>query len=125
MLAALTTLLVFQLIGESISYASGAPIPGPVIGMALLFFYLQVRPSAAARLKDTALVLLTHLSLLFVPAGVGILLFVDRVRDEWLAILVALLVSTALSIIVTALTIRATSAFLERRSERRSSSGSA
>ena len=124
MLAALTTLLVFQLIGESISYGSGAPIPGPVIGMALLFFYLQARPSAAARLKDTALSLLTHLSLLFVPAGVGILLFVDRVRDEWLAILVALIVSTALSITVTALTIRATSAFLERRSERRSSSGS-
>jgi holin-like protein len=119
MLRTLTTLLVFQLLGESISYGLHAPIPGPVFGMALLFGFLLIRRGEAERLKGTAQELLRHLSLLFVPAGVGIMLYVDRVRDEWFPILVSVGVSTALTLIVTAVTISRVHRWQERRDGRR------
>lgn len=91
------------------------PVPGPVIGLLLLFGYLLIRPSAVDSIEPTALELLRHLSLLFVPAGVGIMVAADKVRGEGLAIVVALVVSTTLAIAVTALVTRA----LMRRQARR------
>jgi holin-like protein len=119
MIRALTTLLVFQLLGESISFGLGIPIPGPVFGMVLLVAYLLSRPGEVEELKGTAQELLRHLSLLFVPAGVGIMLYADRVRDEWLPIVVAILTSTALTLVVTALTVKKVNAWIESRSAAR------
>lgn len=106
MLNAITLLLVLQLTGEIISQGLSLPIPGPVLGMLLLFIILLVRSPLAAQLHETAQNLLQHLSLLFVPAGVGVMLHVRRVTDEWSAILLALVVSTVLTIAVTALSVR-------------------
>ncbi len=103
MLGALTVLLVFQLIGEVLVQFAGLPIPGPVIGLLLLFLSLCVRGSLAAPLRDTANGLLQHLSLLFVPAGVGVMVHFSRVAGEWLPILAATIISTALAIAVSAL----------------------
>jgi holin-like protein len=105
MLEALATLLVFQAVGEVLSYALRLPVPGPVLGMALLLVLLLVRPTSVERLRPTSLELLKHLSLLFVPAGVGVMLHVARIGREWLPIIVSLLVSTALAIAVTALVV--------------------
>ena len=81
MLGALTVLLVYQLIGEVIVQFAGLPIPGPVIGLLLLFLSLWARGGLAVPLRDTANGILQHLSLLFVPAGVAALLSVlDDVR---------------------------------------------
>jgi holin-like protein len=104
-LEALATLLVFQAIGEVLSYALRLPVPGPVLGMVLLLALLLARPTLLARLRPTALELLKHLSLLFVPAGVGVMLHVARIGREWLPIVVALVASTALAIVVTALVV--------------------
>lgn len=106
MLNAITMLLVLQLIGEIISQGLSLPVPGPVVGMLLLFIILLARSRLAAQLHETVQNLLQHLSLLFVPAGVGVMLHVRRVTDEWSAILLALVVSTVLTIAVTALSIR-------------------
>lgn len=106
MLQALATLLVFQTIGEVLGYALALPIPGPVLGMALLLAYLLLNERAVAGLRPTCVELLKHLSLLFVPAGVGVMLHVTRIANEWLPIVAALLGSTALAIVVTALVIR-------------------
>jgi len=100
---ALAVLLVFQLIGEVLVQFAGLPIPGPVIGLLLLFLSLCVRGSLAAPLRDTANGLLQHLSLLFVPAGVGVMVHFSRVAGEWLPILAATIISTALAIAVSAL----------------------
>jgi holin-like protein len=105
-LNALAVLLVFQLIGEVASRYFRLPIPGPVVGMALLFAALALPGDLAPRLREAAQAILQHLSLLFVPAGVGVMLHARRVLDEWLAITVALVGSTVLTIAVTALTIR-------------------
>ncbi len=110
MLPALTLLLVYQLVGEMLVLYFRLPVPGPVIGMLLLFLSLCVRGGLSAKLRTdlsgTANSLLQHLSLLFVPAGTGIMLHFSRVAGEWPAILIALTVSTALALAVTALTMR-------------------
>jgi holin-like protein len=105
MLKALATLLVFQTIGETASFGLSLPVPGPVIGMALLFGWLLMRPAAADDLRPVTGELLRHLSLLFVPAGVGIMLHRDRFAAEGWAILLAVVVSTVLTLVVTVVTI--------------------
>ena len=106
MIGALATLLCCQLAGESIARLSGIPVPGPVIGLVLLFALLAARRGVAAELQSAADGLLRHLSLLFVPAGVGVMLHAARLEAEWPAILAAIVVSTALTIAVTALVFR-------------------
>jgi holin-like protein len=106
MLNTLATLLVFQTIGEGLAYALSLPVPGPVIGMLLLFLFLLIKSDAAKKLAPASLELLKHLSLLFVPAGVGIMIHVQRVAAEWLPIAAALLASTVVSIVVTAAVLR-------------------
>jgi putative effector of murein hydrolase LrgA (UPF0299 family) len=113
MLGALTLLLVYQLAGEVIVHLVGLPVPGPVVGMLLLFLTLWFRGPAPpgshdpfAGLRDVCQTLLSHLSLLFVPAGVGVMLHFKRLGAEWLPISVALVASTVLTIAVTALVMR-------------------
>lgn len=103
MLKAITLLLMFQLAGEVLVRALGLPIPGPVIGMLLLFVALMVRGSAPAALARTAHGLLQQLSLLYVPAGVGIMVHFALIRREWPAIMLALILSTTLTLVIAAL----------------------
>jgi len=106
MLNALTLILVCQLAGELASGGLQLPVPGPVIGMVVLFIYLMVRGGVSQTMSRTADGLLSHLSLLFVPAGVGVMLHFRLLEDNWLAVSVALLASTVATIIVTALMMR-------------------
>ena len=106
MLGALAILLVCQLMGEALARALALPVPGPVLGTVLLLAGLAVRGSIPPALHETAQGLLRHLSLLFVPAGVGMMLHVARIRAEWLAIVTALLVSALLTLAVTAFVFR-------------------
>ena len=103
MLGALTILLVFQLIGEAISHGLNLPVPGPVIGFMLLLLALAIRGSVPGELRTTATGMLQHFGLMFVPAGVGVMVHLSRLRDEWLPIGVAVVLSTILTIACTAL----------------------
>lgn len=112
MLGAITWLLACQLAGEVITMGTGLPLPGPVVGMALLFAGLLIRqrlqagsgrPDIPEDLERTATGLLSHLSLLFVPAGVGVMLYLPLIAEEWLPISVSLVASTLLTIAFTAL----------------------
>lgn len=107
MLASFTLLLVFQLAGEVLVQAIGLPVPGPVLGFLLLFLSLLARGALSAPLREAADSVLQHFSLLFVPAGAGVLLHLERLGDDWLPIAAALMFSTLLSIAVTALVLRA------------------
>ena len=106
MLASLTTLLVFQLAGEVAARGLNLPVPGPVLGMLFLFIALVLRGGPGHELQATGSTLLQHLSLLFVPAGVGIMVHLHRVADDWLPLLLSLLISTAATLVVTALTMK-------------------
>ena len=106
MISALTVLLIFQLIGEVFARSLDLPVPGPVIGMLLLFLALLLRGGPGDGLRTTSQNLLQHLSLLFVPAGTGIMLHLHRVADEWPALLLSLLISTLATLVVTALAMK-------------------
>ena len=102
MLGYLTLLLSCQLAGELAVAATGLPVPGPVVGMALLFAGLLIfgLPDDLAKIGET---LLSNLSLLFVPAGVGVMLHAKLMAQDWLPIAAALIISTMATIVVTAL----------------------
>ncbi len=99
----LLILLTCQLAGELLVFLAGVPIPGPVLGLVLLLSICFARGRVAARLESTAPALLSHLSLLFVPAGVGVMLHLGRIAAEWPAILAALVLSTWLAVAATGL----------------------
>jgi putative effector of murein hydrolase LrgA (UPF0299 family) len=103
MLNYLTLIFGCQLIGELVTRALTIPVPGPVLGMVILFFVLVLWGTIPEKLSTAADGLLNHLSLLFVPAGVGVMLHFRLLGDDWLAITVALVLSTVLTIVVTAL----------------------
>jgi len=107
MVSGFAWLLVFQLAGEVIVRGLRLPVPGPVVGMLLLLLLLIWRGGPSENLRSASQGLLGNLSLLFVPAGVGIMVHGHRIADEWLALVVALVLSTALSLTITALVMRA------------------
>lgn len=106
MLGYITLLLVCQLVGEVAVRAAGAPVPGPVVGMVVLFAGLAWRGGIPQGLDRVTGALLGHLSLLFVPAGVGVMLHLGLVAAEWLPLSAALVVSTLATIAVTGLVMR-------------------
>jgi holin-like protein len=104
MIRALAILLTFQLIGEIIVKLLAIPFPGPVLGMLLLFLTLEIRGTLSRELKETSQTLLSHLSLLFVPAAVGVIVHAPLIQAEWLPILASLTIGTIVTMAVTALT---------------------
>ena len=111
MLLSLGLILLCQLLGEAIAHATEIAVPGPVIGLVLCVLLLFARDRigrlAPTELQDgtfeqTGRGILSHLSLLFIPAGVGVVQRLDVLAGNALAIVAALVISTALSLAVTA-----------------------
>ena len=102
-LSSLALLLVFQCLGEGAAQLLGLPIPGPVIGMLLLLLSFLLYPRLADFMEQTSWGILQHLSLLFVPAGVGVIAASGQLKGDLWAIVAALVVSTVLAIAVGAL----------------------
>ena len=98
----ITVLIVCQLAGEAFVAYTHVPIPGPVCGMALLFGALVWNGRVPDDLGKTADGLLSNLSLLFVPAGAGVMLHFKLLAGDWLPLGAALIASTLLTIAVTA-----------------------
>jgi holin-like protein len=105
MLAGLSCLFLFQLLGEVIVRSLVLPFPGPVVGMLLFFVMLLIRGSIPETLRTTSSTLLQHLMLLLVPATAAVMLHFRRIGDEWLPIVLAGLGGTVVTMAVTALTL--------------------
>jgi holin-like protein len=105
-LRGLAILLLAQSAGEAIARLTDAPLPGPVLGMLLLLLALRW-PAVRAPVEAAADTLLAHLSLLFVPVGVGVLVHVDLIAQYGLRMLVVVVLATWIALAVTALVLRA------------------
>jgi putative effector of murein hydrolase LrgA (UPF0299 family) len=103
MLAAIAALLVCQLTGVAVVRAVGLPFPGPVVGMILLFVLMLARAPLPGALGNTAGGLLQHLSLLFVPAGVGVVQHLELLSGAGLRLLAVVVLTTLITLTVTAL----------------------
>ncbi|GAA5315910.1 MAG: CidA/LrgA family protein [Candidatus Pelagadaptatus aseana] len=99
MLKAFIVLLLFQLIGETLVDLTGLPIPGPVIGMLLLWIGLHVKNGASSELTSLSDNLIRHLSLLFLPAGVGLFFLPAEIQRYWPAVLGAMVAGTFVSML--------------------------
>jgi len=97
----ITLLLVCQLAGEVIARLFGLPVPGPVLGMVILFVGLVVRGRTPVGLEQVAGSLLRHLSLLFIPAGVGVIVHLHLIASAMAPIAGALTIGTLVTIGVT------------------------
>lgn len=104
-LAGLAWLLLFQSMGEVLARGTSLGLPGPVIGMLLLLLALRFA-SVSRAVSQTARILLEHLSLLFVPVGVGVMTHLALISQYGVRMLVTLVVSTWIGLAVTALVLR-------------------
>lgn len=106
MLNGFLVLLLCQFLGELLVRLTQMPVPGPVVGMVLLLLVLIIFKRTPASVRLVSEGLLRHLALLYVPAGVGLMVHLEMISQYWLAILVALLVSTFVTMLVTVLVFR-------------------
>lgn len=103
MIPALLTLLAAQLAGEALTRLTGAPLPGPVAGMLLLLAGFALIPRLLDLVRPLATGILGNLSLLFVPAGTGVIGHLDKITAYGPALIVVLVVSTLAAIAAGAL----------------------
>ncbi len=117
----ITALLIFQLLGEVSVRLLDIPVPGPVAGLLYLLLLLLVmgkfkRP-APETLEQSSLTLLNHLSLLFVPAGVGVMVHFQRLQEEWLPITVALFLGVLITMGTTALSMKFLMRYFDKKTK--------
>jgi holin-like protein len=106
LISGLTQILIFQGLGELVSKFWLPALPGPVIGLILLLVFLVAKGNVNESLAFVANGFSQNLGLLFVPAAVGVVLFLPQLKLHWFAIVCALFVSAMLTIAVTALVLR-------------------
>jgi holin-like protein len=113
MIASLSLILLCQLAGEVFVRGLGLPMPGPVIGLLLLLLLLLARdrfgvlargPLQENGVEKASHGLLANLSLLFIPAGVGVVQKLDLIAEHGLAIVVVLAISVIVTLLVTVAT---------------------
>jgi putative effector of murein hydrolase LrgA (UPF0299 family) len=115
MINGLMWLIACQLVGEVIVRLLDVPVPGPVVGMAVLFVLLQLRRSGDdATVVRAAEGLLNHLQLLFIPAGVGVIVYLEAIRDNAVPIVGAMLISWFVGLALVAWTVVALERLLKK-----------
>ena len=107
MISGLVQILLWQGLGELVSHFVLPIIPGPVLGLIFLLVFLIIKGSVNPSLALVSDAFSQHLGVLFVPAAVGVILFLPQLKANAFAISAALLVSVVLTIIVTAIVLRA------------------
>lgn len=105
MLRGFAVLLLFQLVGESLVFLLGVSIPGPVVGLVLLFAALPVLDrlwmQEAASIDEAAETLLSNLGLFFVPAGVGVVALASILSAQIWALGAVLILSAIITLMLT------------------------
>jgi holin-like protein len=123
MIASLSLILLCQLAGEVFVRGLALPMPGPVVGLLLLLVLLLARdrfkviargPLQQDGVENASRGMLAHLSLLFVPAGVGVVQKLDLIAEHGIAIIVILAVSVVVTLLVTVATFRLASRLMTR-----------
>jgi holin-like protein len=106
MIQGLVQLFMFQTLGELASKFALPFIPGPVLGLVLLLVYLGLRGHVPASIDFVGRGILQHLGLLFIPASVGVVLYLPLLQANAWALSAALGVSVVATVAVTALVLK-------------------
>ncbi|MDO7644944.1 MAG: CidA/LrgA family protein [Reinekea forsetii] len=100
-------LLLFWLLGSALVAVLAWPIPGSVVGLLGLWLALVINGSVPDWLQKPSSLLIRYLTLLFVPAGVGLIDHWDRLMSHGIAMLVIIAISSVLTAVVMVLIFRA------------------
>ncbi len=103
MIEGLFFIFLFQLAGTALSALFGFPVPGPVIGMALLLIWLALSFKTPTSLINLCDFFLRYLPLLFVPAAVGVLNYKDIMIASGLSLFIVLIFSMLAALLATSL----------------------
>ena len=106
MISGLVQILLWQGLGELVSHFLLPVIPGPVFGLIFLLIFLLIKGHVNASLSLVSDAFSQHLGVLFIPAAVGVVLFLPQLRTHALSVVAALLVSVVSTIAVTAIVLR-------------------
>lgn len=106
MIGAIALLFVCQLAGEAVHRLLGIPLPGAVIGMAFLLGWLALQRKERPTLDSVTKWLTAHLSIMFVPAAVGLVNEGEVLSRYGFALVASVVVSTVLTMVVTVLVFR-------------------
>ena len=126
MIASLSLILLCQLIGEVIVRSLALPLPGPVVGLVLLLLVLLARdrftalargPLQGGGVETASRGLLANLSLLFIPAGVGVVQKLDLLAEHGIAIIAVLALSVVVTLLATVATFVVASRLMTRGGE--------
>lgn len=101
LLRGLTWLVLFQLLGTALNVMALPMLPGPIIGLLLLFVALLVRGHAGESLQVAASSLLRYLPLLLVPPAVGVMAYTESILNDFWAIVGVLVLSLVVSMLFT------------------------
>lgn len=113
MIASLSLILLCQLAGEVIVRGLGLPMPGPVLGLVFLLLLLVARdrfgvlargPLSGGGVENASRALLANLSLLFIPAGVGVVQKLDLLAEHGIAVIIVLAISVVVTLLATVAT---------------------
>jgi holin-like protein len=124
MIASLSLILLCQLAGEVVVRGFALPMPGPVVGLVLLLGLLLARdrfsvlargPLQQGGVETVSKNMLAHLSLLFVPAGVGVVQKLDLIAAHGLAVVGVLAISVVITLLVTVATFLFASRLIARK----------
>jgi holin-like protein len=101
MLEQIARVMLWLCVGELAARSGLLPLPAPVTGLILLYVELTIRGKLADDLGVLADRLLQFLGMLFVPAGVGVIAYLDVLKAEAGPILAAVIGGTAITLFVT------------------------
>lgn len=97
----LMIILISYFLGTIIQLVFNLPLPGTVLGLILLFLALYLRIVKIEMIEDICEVLISHMSFLFIPAGVGLMTSFDMLKGKVIAFSIIILISTFVVWIVT------------------------
>jgi len=85
----MAVLLAFLYLGDALSSLLRLPLPGSVVGMVLLALSLHRKWLPFEWVRPAAHLLIRHMSLLYIPPGVGVMAYFGLIRREWLPLVAA------------------------------------
>ncbi|MEG0390741.1 MAG: CidA/LrgA family protein [Cetobacterium sp.] len=101
MIGEFAIILAITYISSIISKYTPIPIPGPVIGILLLFILLNFKILKVENIKNATNLMLTNLAFLFLPPGVGLLKSIDILANNWHKLFFVIVTTTIITLVIT------------------------
>jgi len=102
MFKSLVYIFYFLIFGEIIKYLFDIPIAGNIIAMILIFISLKLKIIKLEDVKPASDQLIKYMVVFFIPYGVGMMAFYDVLKENWIPIIFATLISTVITLYITA-----------------------